>query len=69
MTSLTLYTKLETLPSELKIEAEKFINELVKKHNDQKNIKSIRPKLGSLKGKIWLSDDFDDPLDDFNDYM
>lgn len=24
---------------------------------------------GSVKGKIWISDDFDAPLDDFRDYM
>ena len=24
---------------------------------------------GCLKGKIWMSEDFDEPLDDFKDYM
>ncbi len=24
---------------------------------------------GSLKGKMWISDDFDAPLDDLKDYM
>ena len=24
---------------------------------------------GSLKGRIWMSDDFDDPLPEFEDYM
>ena len=24
---------------------------------------------GGLKGKIWMSDDFDEPLDDLKDYM
>ena len=24
---------------------------------------------GSLKGQIWMADDFDAPLDDFKDYM
>ena len=24
---------------------------------------------GSQKGKIWMSDDFDEPLDDFKEYM
>jgi antitoxin (DNA-binding transcriptional repressor) of toxin-antitoxin stability system len=24
---------------------------------------------GSLKGKIWMSDDFDEPLEDFREYM
>ncbi|HWE01207.1 MAG TPA: DUF2281 domain-containing protein [Tepidisphaeraceae bacterium] len=24
---------------------------------------------GCLRGKIWMADDFDEPLDDFKDYM
>lgn len=24
---------------------------------------------GSLKGKVWMSDDFNDPLDDLKEYM
>ena len=27
------------------------------------------PKLGCMKGEIWMSDDFDEPLDDFKEYM
>ena len=32
---------------------------------------SVRPpfKYGSMNGKIWMSDDFDAPLDDFKEYM
>lgn len=26
-------------------------------------------KRGSAKGKVWISDDFDEPLDDFQEYM
>jgi antitoxin (DNA-binding transcriptional repressor) of toxin-antitoxin stability system len=26
-------------------------------------------KAGSAKGLVWISDDFDAPLDDFHDYM
>jgi antitoxin (DNA-binding transcriptional repressor) of toxin-antitoxin stability system len=26
-------------------------------------------KPGSAKGQIWMSDDFDAPLEDFEDYM
>ena len=26
------------------------------------------PVFGCLKGQIWMSDDFDEPLDDFSDY-
>jgi prevent-host-death family protein len=28
-----------------------------------------RPTFGSAEGKIWMSEDFDEPLDDFDDYM
>ena len=26
------------------------------------------PKLGCMKGKIWMADDFNEPLDDFKEY-
>ena len=31
----------------------------------------VRPpfEYGSMSGKIWMSDDFDAPLDDFKEYM
>lgn len=30
----------------------------------------LRPlKRGSAKGKVWMSDDFDEPLEDFHEYM
>jgi hypothetical protein len=71
MTSLSLYTKLETLPSESKEEAKKFIENLVEKNRKKKgdNLQKPTPKFGGLKGKIHLSDDFDEPLDDFKEYM
>mgnify|MGYP001179510528 CR=1 FL=1 len=28
-----------------------------------------RPAFGSAKGEVWMSEDFDAPLDDFQDYM
>jgi prevent-host-death family protein len=28
-----------------------------------------KAKAGSLKGKIWISEDFDAPLEDFKQYM
>ncbi|MBE9045811.1 type II toxin-antitoxin system prevent-host-death family antitoxin [Pleurocapsales cyanobacterium LEGE 10410] len=30
-------------------------------------IKSRQP--GSAKGKVWMSEDFDEPLEEFKDYM
>ena len=28
-----------------------------------------RPQFGSAKGRIWMSDDFDAPLEEFKEYM
>ena len=27
-----------------------------------------RPRFGSAKGEVWMSDDFDEPLSDFDEY-
>ncbi|MBD3748768.1 MAG: DUF2281 domain-containing protein [Sphingobacteriales bacterium] len=69
MTSLSLYTKLETLPTELKKEAKDFIEALLEKNEPKNNSMYRKPVFGSLKGKITLSEDFDAPLEEFNDYM
>ncbi|MBK1986759.1 type II toxin-antitoxin system Phd/YefM family antitoxin [Sphaerospermopsis aphanizomenoides BCCUSP55] len=29
----------------------------------------IRPKFGSAKGMVTMADDFDEPLEDFKEYM
>lgn len=31
--------------------------------------KTRRRQFGSVRGEIWMSDDFDEPLDDFQEYM
>jgi hypothetical protein len=70
LTSLSLYTKLETLPPELKEEAKNFNEYLVEKTKKKKPESKVeKPLFGSLKGKIHLSEDFDAPLDEFKDYM
>ena len=73
MTSLSLYTKIETLPPALKEEAKDFIEYLLektkKKKKETESKKKSEKTFGSLKGKISLSEDFDEPLDDFKDYM
>lgn len=28
-----------------------------------------RPRFGSAEGEVWMSEDFDEPLDSFKDYM
>lgn len=69
MTTFSLYKKLEQLPPDLKIEVQNFIDFLLDKNNSKNEIQVIKREFGSLKGKIHLSKDFDDPVDDFNEYM
>ena len=33
----------------------------------KQSVKNRKP--GSAKGQVWMSDDFDEPLEDFKDYM
>ena len=71
MTSLTLFTQIEALPSKLKKEAKKMLKEMLENQDKDKSKKSAIKKrtFGSLKGKIHLADDFDNPLEDFKEYM
>lgn len=32
-------------------------------------IKRYPAKAGSAKGQVWMSDDFDEPLEEFKEYM
>ncbi|MBX2915731.1 MAG: DUF2281 domain-containing protein [Cyclobacteriaceae bacterium] len=66
MKALSLNTKLEFLPDDLKKKVNDFVDSLIS--NTPKDQKKT-PKFGSLKGKIQLADDFDAPLEDFKEYM
>lgn len=67
MTSLTLYTKLEMLPPHLRLEVSDFVDFLILKSSEKK--KGVVPQFGCAKGQIYLSEDFDEPLEDLKDYM
>lgn len=67
MSTLNIYTKLESLPANLKQEVSDFIDFLIQKSEMQK--KENHPQFGSAKGKIKMAPDFDAPLDDFKEYM
>jgi len=67
MSGLSLYTKFESLPVNLKQEVSDFMDFLIEK-STAKN-KKIVPRPGSAKGKIRMAADFDAPLEDFKDYM
>ncbi len=70
-----LYNKIVSLPAELVQEVDDFVDfVLQKKRERNEEIKNDIDEIpqhgfGSMKGKIWMSPDFDEPLEDFKDYM
>jgi hypothetical protein len=67
MNNVSLYNKINSLPENLKREVLDFVEFLQTKN---KKGPSKKPRnFGSLKGKIKMADDFDDPIEDFKDYM
>ena len=66
MDTKSLQTKIENLPPDLQNEVELFLEKLLKK-NKHKN--KLKPLFGSAKGEIKLSSNFDEPLQDFKEYM
>ena len=67
MDNLLLYSKLASLPDDLKSQAGDFIDFLATKA--KKEQKKIKPKFGSGKDMLVMKPDFDEPLDDFKQYM
>ena len=73
MSSADLFVKIESLPENFR----KLVADHVEylswlKHasvGDDHGPKKMTPIPGLLKGKIWIADDFDAPLDDFKEYM
>lgn len=66
MTPIAIAKEIESLPDNLKSEVVDFIAFLKTKKTASK-LKS--PKFGSLKGKIKIHPNFDDPMDEFKDYI
>jgi len=70
MGNAMLYNKLKTLPENLKSEVSDFIDFLLSKTvNDKKNTSNPKPIFGNAKGMFKVKSDFDEPLEDFKDYM
>lgn len=66
MNDIKLYAKVAELPDEFKKEAHDFVDFLKTKMTDKEANK--KREAGLAKGLIEMSDDFDEPLDDFKDY-
>ena len=78
MNNQLIFKKYNMLPGNLQKEVSDFIEILVE--NYQKDIQVIKPEkekkvkkrksnFGSAKGLIIMKSDFDEPLEDFKDYM
>jgi len=67
MVSTVLERKVRQLPLEARKEVSDFLDSLLIKYGNEK---SVKPYAGCMKGTfIWMSEDFNEPLDDFKDYM
>jgi hypothetical protein len=70
MTDQIIIEKLHTMPESLKREVLDFMSFLIEKYGHAPSSGSSKtPVFGSAKGKYILSPDFDEPLDDFKEYM
>ena len=70
MYSESIFIHYEQLPDNYKQEANDFIEFLLSKIVNNKIADSkSRGGLGIAKGKYNMSEDFDEPLDDFKEYM
>ena len=67
MSDLQLYSEIAALPDNLKQEVSDFVEFLKKKYETKPKIKERQ--YGIAKGFFKMSDDFDEPLEDFKDYM
>lgn len=67
MTDTTLKLEINSLPKELRAEVADFVEFLKTKSKPKPTLKARQ--FGFAKGKIKLSPDFDEPLDEFKEYM
>ena len=67
MEAAILEHKVKQLPIEVRQEVSDYLDFLLYKYS---NRKPVKPYAGCMKGTvIWMSEDFNEPLDDFKDYM
>lgn len=67
MSAIQLYTQLSSLPNELQKKVAEYISFL--KFQAKKPLKQKGRIPGLAKGMISMKDNFDDPIEDFQNYM
>jgi hypothetical protein len=68
MTDVQLYTKMSSLPMNLKLEVADFID-FMKLKSVKENTSVKRRIAGQAKGLISMKDNFEDPIEGFKEYM
>ena len=68
MNDIDIYIKVATLPDDLKNQVGNFVDYLKSTTQHKAQAKPPR-KAGLAKGLIQMKEDFDEPLDDFKEYM
>jgi len=66
MSTTALLTEITALPPALRTEVEHFVAFLRTKELAGKSLPER--EYGYARGKVWLADDFDAPLSDFDEY-
>ena len=69
MSDLTYLDKVKLMPPDYQQEVKNFIDYVWEKKLGLSSEKQEARNSGLLKGKMWMSADFDEPLEDFKDYM
>lgn len=75
MNTQNLFYQFQSLPKDLQKQVEDFIQSLLAKNqketdNSEEQKTPVYRKAGTMKGLVlYMSDDFDEPLEDFNEYM
>lgn len=70
MTAEEIIPKFNQLSENLKLEVLHFIEFLQTRSSENSNLVKVgKRKFGYAKGKYTISPDFDEPLEDFKDYM
>ncbi|GGH54222.1 hypothetical protein GCM10007423_60530 [Dyadobacter endophyticus] len=68
MSDTELLKKVSELPENLKEELDSYIDFLLQKYAENDSPKKPL-RFGMMKGTFIISDDFDEPLEDFKEYM
>jgi hypothetical protein len=69
MSELLLYSKINNLPLNLKNEVVDFVDFLQSQQDKKKSKKKKQIIFGYCKDTITIKPDFDEPLDEFKEYM